>query len=127
MKKLAENGERHFEFDRLNECLCRVFEDDQLVGDDAIENLLLLVSVINPVDAIYVLGFMKLSLAATVSFCTVKNLVNIDLVCAARVLISRSKWPMKVHLHLGWLLMVSAVAHFCNRIVLVASIAFDKV
>ena len=92
------------------------------MGDDTVDDLLLLVLW----DVINVLSLVKLSLTSAVSFRTVKNLVNINLVIAARVLISRSKWSMQVHLDLGCLLMVSAVAHLRDRVVLVASVALDE-
>ena len=55
------------EFDSIDESGLRVLQDDQLVSNDAIDDLLLLIfgNVIN------VAGFMKLSLAATVTFLAV--------------------------------------------------------
>ena len=67
------------------------------MGDNAINDLLLLV-LWYVVD---VSGFMKLGLAATVTFCTVEDLVYVDLVIAARILVRGSKWPMEVHLDFG--------------------------
>ena len=111
-----------FEFNRLDESLSRVFENDQLVSDDAVDNLLLFMFR----NVMYVSSFMKLSLAAAITFRSVKNLVYVYLVITARVLVGGSKWPMKVHLDFGCNRMVPTVAHLCNRVVLMASIALDK-
>ena len=92
------------------------------MGNDTVDNFLFLVFR-NVVD---VSSFMELSLATTIAFGSIKYLVYVNLVIAARILIRGSKWPVKVHLDFGCDRMVPTVAHLCNWIVFMASVTLNK-
>ena len=93
------------------------------MGNDTVDNFLFLVFR-NVVD---VSSFMELSLATTIAFGSIKYLVYVNLVIAARILIRGSKWPVKVHLDFGCDRVISTVPHLRNWVVLMTSVALDKV
>ena len=70
---------------------------------------------------------MKLCLAATIAFCSVQYLIDVNLVVAARILISRSEWPVKVHLDFRCDRVIPTVSHLRNWVVFMASITLDEV
>ena len=93
------------------------------MGDDTVDDLLFLIFW-NVID---VPSFMKLCLAATIAFCSVQYLIDVNLVVAARIFIRRSERPVKVHLDFRCDRMVPTVSHLCNRVVFMASITLDEV
>ena len=93
------------------------------MSDDTVDNLLFLVFR----DVVNVSSLMELRLTAAITFCSVKYLIYIYLVIAARILVSGSKWPMKVHLDFGCDRVIPTVSHLRNRIVFMAPVTLDVV
>ena len=69
---------------------------------------------------------MELCLTSSVSFDTIKDLVDINLLVTAAVVVHRTKWSRGIHLDFGACIMVAAETHLCNWIVLLASATLKK-
>jgi len=111
------------ELDVLNEVVRWVLQDNQLMGDDTIQNFLLLVLG----DVVNETGLMELSLAALVTFLTVQDLVDVYLFATAVVLVAGAKWAEQVHFDLGRGLVLTTVSHLGNWVVILTAFALDQV
>ena len=76
-----------FQLDSVNEGRVRVLQDDELMGNYAVNDLLLF----QLVDVVDVLGFMQLGLTAMVAFLALQDLVNAHSFITAAVLVLGAK------------------------------------
>lgn len=111
-----------FQFDGVNEGRVWVLQDDELVGNYAVNDFLLF----ELVDVVDVLGFMQLSLTAMVALLALQDLVNAHGFIAAAVLVLGAK-RIGRHLDLGSGFVESALAHLGDRVILHATVTFDEV
>lgn len=111
-----------FQLDGVNEGRVRVLQDNELMGNYAVNDLLLF----ELVDVVDVLRFMQLGLTAMVALYALQDLVNAHSFIAAAVLVLRAKWIGR-HLDLGCGLVEAALAHLGNGVVLHATVTFDEV
>lgn len=110
-------------FDALDEVAVGIFENDQLVCDDAIDYLFLL----HLGDVVERCGFVQLVHAPAVSLGSVEHLVYVSLLAAAGVLVARSEGSKKIHLDLWRGLVLLANTHLSDGVELLAAIALDQV
>lgn len=109
-------------FDALNEVAVGIFENDQLVCDDAVDYFLFL-----PLgDVVERCGFVQLIYATAVSLSSVEHLVYVGLLAAAGVLVARSEGSKKIHFDLWRDLVLLTNTHLSDRVELLAAIALDQ-
>ena len=108
-----------FKVDAIDHALGRVLKDNELVGNDTINNLLLL-CLCGVVD---MTGLMELCLATTFALVSLQNLIDIRGLIAARVFVLRTEGSRR-HFDFRRLLVVPALAHLSNRVILHATVTF---
>ena len=86
--------------------------------DDAVDNFLFFVFWY----VVYVPCFVELSLTATITLCSIKDHINVNLIATASKFVGGSERSMKIHFDFRRSLMIPASSHLSDRIVFVATV-----
>lgn len=110
--------------DALEELVGGVLENDELVTDDAPDDFLFLFGV----DLVAAFGFVHLlDAAAGASAFSVEDFVDVDRLRAALELVRRAERTVQAGFHFALLFVEAAVAHFGDRVKLLAPLALEDV